>query len=165
MQTKTYNVYKFDELSEKAKKTAIDNLRESAADYEWWEYTYEDASNIGLEITSFGLDRSRHAEGQLTDAGEEVARTILKEHGNATDTYRIAMEYMQEYAKIEPLYLADDESFDDLYNELNEELLKDLLESYSIDLQNESEYLTSDEAITETIQANDYDFTEDGKLD
>jgi hypothetical protein len=31
-------------------------------------------------------------------------------------------------------------------------------------IQNEFEYLQSKEAIIETIKANDYDFTEDGKL-
>ena len=48
--------------------------------------------------------------------------------------------------------------------DLENEFLQSLLEDYSIMLQNESEYLQSAEAIRETIEANEYEFTEDGKL-
>lgn len=36
-------VFKFDELTEEAKQSAIENLYDINVDYEWWEYTYEDA--------------------------------------------------------------------------------------------------------------------------
>ena len=48
--------------------------------------------------------------------------------------------------------------------ESEQEFLSDLLEDYSIILQRESEYLQSRESIIETIEANEYDFTEDGKI-
>jgi len=46
--------------------------------------------------------------------------------------------------------------------EMEDDFLNSLIEDYSIILQNESEYLQSDEAIKETILANDYEFTKDG---
>ena len=47
---------------------------------------------------------------------------------------------------------------------LEAEFLKSILEDYSIILQKEYEYLTSREAVEETIEANDYHFTENGNL-
>jgi hypothetical protein len=48
--------------------------------------------------------------------------------------------------------------------ELESEFEADLISEYAHMLQREYDYLTSEEAIRETIEANDYDFTEDGKL-
>ena len=45
--------------------------------------------------------------------------------------------------------------FDDLADELNGYLYQKLMNQY--------EYLISDEAIIETIEANEYEFTEDGE--
>lgn len=39
-------VYKFSELSDKAKEKAREWFREGALDYDWWEFVYEDAATI-----------------------------------------------------------------------------------------------------------------------
>ena len=57
--TTEHTVYKFDELDESTKQAAIEKLWDINVDYEWWEFTYEDAANIGLKITEFDLDRHR----------------------------------------------------------------------------------------------------------
>lgn len=57
MKTKSYNVYKFNELSEESQQKAIENLYDINVDYDWWESTHEDAKTIGLEITEFDIDR------------------------------------------------------------------------------------------------------------
>jgi hypothetical protein len=43
-------------------------------------------------------------------------------------------------------------------------IVKSLLEDYSIMLQNDCEYLTSDKSIIEMIEAHEYFFTENGKI-
>jgi hypothetical protein len=48
--------------------------------------------------------------------------------------------------------------------DLDKEFLHNLLEDYRVMLQQEYDYLTSKDAVIETINANEYDFTEDGKL-
>ena len=48
--------------------------------------------------------------------------------------------------------------------EIEEDFLDSLLEDYSMILEREIEYLYSDEAVAETIIANGYTFTEDGKI-
>lgn len=54
MRTQTTTIYKFDELSDEAKQTAINNNRSwSVQDFEWWDSSYESfAEAAGL----FGLD-------------------------------------------------------------------------------------------------------------
>lgn len=42
--------YTIDELEPKAKARAIDNWREHQLDYQWWDWTYEDATTVGKLI-------------------------------------------------------------------------------------------------------------------
>lgn len=58
----------------------------------------------------------------------------------------------------------NENEFDNDADELESEYFNLLLEDYRIMLNKEYEYLTSDEVIKETIEANEYEFTEDGKL-
>lgn len=155
--TKEYNVYKFNELSDEAKEKALEKLYDLNVDYEWWESTYEDAKNIGLEITSFDLDRNRHAKGHLTESLHDVILAIIRDHGKDCDTFKLAKEYEAKFVFNEDNEL---ENEDDLIDDFTH----DLLEEYSIILQHEYEYQTSEQAIIETIEANDYDFDEDGNL-
>lgn len=163
-------VYFFNELSEAAKKKAIENLSSINVDYSWWDNTYEDARTIGLKITGFDLYRNRHATGEFLLSACEVAQNIFNNHGEECETYKTAQKFMEiwqpvfdEYMNEESTNFESRESEGHL-QELEEEFLKDLLEDYSIMLQNESEYLQSEESIIETIEANEYEFTEEGKL-
>jgi len=158
MKTIEIILYKFDELSEAAQQNAINKLSDINVDYDWWESTYQDAQSIGLKITSFDLDRNRHADGHFLKSSLEVAELIKENHGESCNTYSLADGFLAAYDNI----LNDEENQD--LDEVENEFLKELLEEYSIILQNESEYLQSDDAIKETILANDYDFTENGKL-
>lgn len=172
MQTvvKKYDVYSFDELSEDAKQKAIKKLIDVNVNFDWWEFVYADAETIGLKITSFDLDRNRHADGHFLLSANEVAQNIFNEHGETCETYRTAYSFMQRWQPIFSDYMDETsenyeskKSEDDLI-ELEDNFLQDLLEDYSIILQNEYEYQMSNEAIIETIQANDYNFLEDGSL-
>ncbi len=170
----TTPVYDFDDLDDKAKDKARDWYREGALDYGWWDSTYEDAETIGLRIKSFELDRGRHATGEFKYFGgaEQCAGLILENHGKDCETYKTAKQYLADLAKLNAEIEAvdgDDETnveyelWQDKRGELNDEFLRSLLEDYSIMLQHEYEYLLSDEAVDETIRANEYTFTETGK--
>lgn len=174
MQTVTIKIFKFNELSAEAQKVAINNLLDINVDYQWWESTYDDAKNVGLKITSFDLDRNRHATGVFIDSAEDCANKIISEHGETCETYKTAQNYLSERAKlveslsdgcdIDEVSEGNEDEFDELCDELDEQFLKDIVEDYSIILQKECEYLQSEEAIIESIEANDYDFTADGKM-
>ena len=153
MRTIRTKIYKFSELSKEAQQKAIENLSGINVDYDWWQSIYEDAENVGLKITSFDLDRNRHAKGKFTGYAIDTAKDILEEHGKDCETYKTAEKFMSDY----------DNTLDEDIEELEEDFLKSLLEDYSIMLQKECEYLQTEEAIKETIEANDYEFTREGK--
>ena len=167
MKTISINLYKFSELSEEAKQKAIEKLYYINVDHDWWAFTYEDAKNIGLKITSFDLDRNRHAKGEFIWDAKDVAEAILENHGKHCETYKTAKNFLDE---VSPLIKKESEldyrdyDLEAEISDLQDEFLKNLLEDYSIMLQNECEYLQSEKSIIETIEANDYDFTENGDL-
>lgn len=163
MKTKTYNVYKFNELSKEAQEKAIENLYDINVDHDWWEFVYEDADNIGLEITGFDLDRGAYCKGNFTESPLKVIELIKKNHGEMCETYKTALQYEKLIAEC-----PKDEDGEPVENDLEcieDDFRNSLLEDYRIILQKEYEYLTSEKAIIETIEANDYDFTENGKID
>lgn len=161
MRTIRIKAYKFNELNENAKQEAIRGLQDINVDFEWWDATYEDASNVGLKITSFGLDRDRHATGELILDGETVIAKVLEEHGEECGTYKTAMKYKKTFDDFGKM--SEECAISDDVEDAEHELLNDLLEDYSIMLQKESEYLMSDEAVIETIESNECEFTKEGK--
>jgi hypothetical protein len=173
-ETTTRTLYTFDELSDEAKEKALDSLRYSYYSDDWHECTTDDAETIGLKITGFGLDRDRHAEGKFIEDASHCANKIISEHGETCETYKTAKAFLSDWSELVVKYSdgikrdrvaeGNEYEFDQEADEIEAEFLKSLLEDYSIMLQNECEYLQSEEAIIETIKANDYFFTENGKL-
>ena len=170
MKTVTINTYQFSELSEQAKEKALQGLSTINVDFEWWNNTYEDAANIGLKLTSFDLDRNRHADGAFTLSAAEVAQNILNEHGEGCATYKTAEAFLNDHNPVFAAYMDEENELFESYeaeeklSDIEQDFLVSLLEDYSIILQNEYEYLISRKAVIETIEANEYDFTEDGIL-
>jgi len=172
MRTIQTTVYTFDELTPSAQQTAIETVCDINVSHEWWESTYEDAKNVGLKITGFNLDRKRHATGRFISSAYECAYAILREHGESCETFKTASAFIAQWDALVAKYsdgkdtsrVTDENEydFDNEADELEEDFLQSILEDYSIMLQNQYEYLQSDEAIVETIKANEYEFTEEG---
>lgn len=163
MKIKSYTVYKFNELSEEAQQKAIENLYDINVDGDWWEFTYEDAEQIGIKITGFDIDRGAYCSGDFIESPLTVIKLIKENHGESCETYKTALQY-------EKLILEcpKDEEGEPIENELEvieDDFRNSLLEDYRIMLEKEYEYMTSKKAIIETIESNDYDFTSEGKLD
>ena len=167
MRIKETKVYKFDELTDRAKEKAIEELYDINVDYEWWDSIYDDAEQIGLKINAFDIDRGSYVKGEFIESPEDVAELIVKNHGNKTETFKTANQFLNDVSIIRAKYKdAGEDNWDEQSDieELEEEFLKSICEDYRIMLQKEYEYFTSEEAIIETIKMNDYEFTEDGKL-
>ena len=169
-ETTTREIYTFSELSEEAKDAAINNCRDYGIGNDWWEFTFEDAENAGLKITSFDLDRNRYAEGEWMTSAKECAQSILGEHGETCETYKTAKAFLEERDLLIGAWATDEDGeleyggkLDDELYDLEGEFLESIVEDYSIMLQNEYEYMYSDEAVEEAIQSNEYEFTEDGE--
>lgn len=143
-------------------------------DHEWWDSTYEDAATIGLKITGFDLGRASYCKGELTYSLTEACNLIFSNHGGNCDTYNTAKSFLAEWDKlvkehsdgIDTDRVCEDKEyeFDQLADELENKFTLALCEDYRIILQREYEYLTSNEAVKDTIIANEYDFTIDGKI-
>lgn len=153
MRTIETTVYKFEELTEEAQQKAVENLYDINLDH-WHESIYEDAKMIEIKIKSFDIDRGQ-IEVDSLDSIPRIAELILENHGKECETYKIAEQYMKEH---------DELGEDDDYDEIDNNFMNDIGEEYLSILKKEFEYKTSKEAIIETIQANDYEFTEEGKL-
>ena len=128
---------------------------------------------MGIKITSFDLDRRRHCEGQNIDDCESIANRIIAEHGEDCETYKTAKAFLAELDEICQKFPEKLDEYGDNINaddyesaieDANADFLKSILEDYSIILQKEYEYLTSEEAIIESIEANEYEFDEHGKM-
>lgn len=159
MKTKTINIYQYSELSEKAKEVARQWYLEGMDNSFCWENTQYDASEIGLIIES--LDDHRPNKGYFAVSATECAAKIMKNHGEACETFKTANKYMENL-----LFASRDtesEGYEDLCEELEKEFLQSLLEDYRIMLNRDIEYQQSDESIAESMQANEYDFFENGK--
>ncbi|HBG49466.1 MAG TPA: hypothetical protein DDW90_08205 [Cyanobacteria bacterium UBA9971] len=170
MRTITVRIYTFDELNDKSKEKAIGNLSDINISHEWWDYTFEDAENIGLKISAFDIGRGSYVKGKFIYSAAEVAANILRDHGEKCDTYRTAEDFLTTWQPVFNDYMDEEhENYEsreseDKLQEIEEEFLRSLCEDYRIMLQKNYEYLTSGEAIIETIQANEYEFTENGEL-
>ncbi len=154
MKTIKINLYSFDELSKEAQEKVIDRHRDINVSFDWWEFIYEDAKNIGLKIDSFDLDRNRHAKGEFILSARQVATKIMKDHGKECETYLTANAFLNEW----------DSAKDEDIEELEANFLTDLLEDYSIMLQKEYEYQTEAAQIIGAIKANEYTFEKDGTM-
>lgn len=172
MKTKTYTVYKFDELPEEGKRKAVEKYYDINGSYDWWNFIYEDAEQIGLKISEFDIDRASYCNATFTAGAVETAHKIEKEHGETCETYKTAKAFLAERDAIvenaprdENGDFEDESALDELLDECEAEFLKSLCEDYRIILTKEYEYLTSEEAIIEALRCNDYDFTENGEID
>lgn len=169
MKTIQLKLYSFEELSEEAQQKAIESNSDINVEADWWESTYHDAKNIGLKITSFDLERNRHAKGNFILSACEVAQNILNNHGENCQTYKTAKKFLEEFNPLFSEYLDESSEHyesserESQLQDLEETFLNDILEDYSIILQNECDYLQSPEAIKETLIINEFDFLESGK--
>ncbi len=171
---KKTNVYKFNELTNEVKEKAVSNLYDINVDYEWYTSLYDDAEYIGAKIEGFNLDRGQSIEFSLVLSFEDICRNILDSHGDTCKTYEIAKEYLMKYDNTvyqlsdkkdtERVKEGNEEEFDNICEELSDEFRNELASEYFNMLNREYEYLTSEEAIIETIEANDYEFTDEGEI-
>lgn len=150
----TVKLYQFDELSDKAKEKARDWARNDDGMRQQYEFDYvlEDAKTIGLSIHT--LDDRRCSEGEFIKGALECARLIRENHGKTCETFKTVARYWKGI-----------NSNDETERENSEhEFLHDLLEDYRVMLNEAVEYAYGQEAIDEDMQANEYEFTEEGKL-
>ena len=170
----THTVVKtFDELDDDAKQTVLEKYSDINAHFPWRDSTYEDAKEIGLEITSF--DGSRHEiGGKFTEYADRVIEKIIAGHGESCETHAIATRtklLLDAQKDILDGADCDTEESCNAYNAaedavegIEEEFRREIKEEYLSMLRKEYKYITSEEAIIESIRANEYEFDENGDI-
>lgn len=162
--TREFKVFTFAELSEEAREKVLMDMCDLNVDYDWWGCTYEDAQIIGCKISSFDTGRANSIEFELLTGIEDCYNLIKKNHGEACNTYLIALDIETKHTNLLTDTLLSDNTFSDGIDNLEEDFRQRLGEEYLSMLCKEYEYSTSNKAIIETIESNDYEFLEDGKL-
>jgi hypothetical protein len=162
-------LYPYAELSDKAKQKALESLRDINMDHAWWDFIYEDAAMVGIEITAFDCGYRSYCDANILCCAE-TAELILKNHGEMCGTYKLAEAFKRAIEKEEiaswecNFKVYDEYGLEDLTEELEIEFKRNLQEEYLSMLRGECNYLTTEEAILETIECNEYEFTEDGEI-
>jgi hypothetical protein len=186
---KETKVYQFNELSDEAKQKALECMYDINVDHEWWDYdglldliTEEMKSRkiklsdypstlFSYTVEAFDVDRDWFIQLEIDVKDDDIFRKFLRidkrlweqcepvfetaPRRNATTNFWIAI------AKDNGNNLTQREAF---IIERAEQIMNDKIDEALIGLRNNYEWLLSEEAIIETIEANEYEFTEDGKL-
>lgn len=166
MRTIETKVFEFKELSPDTQEQIINNWELYPS---WYDSTYEDAENIALKITEFDIDRNT-INGEFTLSPFQCATLITDNHGKTCNTFLFADGYLASYAEISTRDANNDLTAEECnlmdkdLEDLGEEFLHYLLKEYLQMLKSDYDYQTSREAIVETIEANNYEFTEAGKM-
>lgn len=179
VEKREYTVYKFNELSEEGKQKALDDNRQLNVDYEeWWDFLregfVEDLAKIGIDASKakfyWSLDRSMtfYMDGaRISDSRKLIkkAKVTLAELGVKSveefegDFSGVRIETRHHGGGDASNYVEPDTSDGKLT-----EFLRDTLHGFWKRLDDAYLELTDDDAVAETLVANDYDFTADGKM-
>lgn len=171
MKTINLTLYHFSELNERGQKKAVADHQDFNVNYSWWDSIYEDAKTVGLKITGFELDRTCYCTAEYTEDALYTARQVTHHHGEKTGTYETTVEFQFRRDQIVATWPKDENGeyervyeLDTALDEVEEHYLKAMCRQYLHILDHEYDYLTSDEVIAESLAANGYWFTADGKI-
>ena len=204
MRTVEKTLYKYEELSDRAKQKARECYLEGGLDYSWWEYAYEDfarvAEILGITLSqrsvplmngkcryepeiyfsgfyhqgsgssfcgTYGYAKGAVAKIKKYAPQDEELHRIAQglQDVQRSHFYRLTADITSardHYIRVE---VGDSEN---PYRDIGEaedgvrELMNDFNDWMFKCLQDEYEYLTSDEAVEESIVANEYEFDEYG---
>lgn len=190
METRTYTVYKFAELTDKAQEKAVEKLYNINVDDSFWYEAITD--NRKLELSKKGFEESKISFSGFSSQGDGASfkcsvdlekwfetRPMDKQSFAAifaeckdTDNYSMVItkdgRYEHEMTmRIDSQYYGENKNANKELALLEEIILEDARKEaraiYTI-LESEYDYLTGKEAVIDSIQANDYDFESDGSL-
>lgn len=159
---KTIQVYLFEELTKDIQEQLLRKYENVNVDYDWWQYVYDDAENVGIEINRFDI-YYRNINISINNY-QETAEKILEEHGEECGTHKIASAFLPEYLTLKNMLSnnPDSQHIQERLEELERTFQRNLGRAYLTMLKDEYDYQTSEEAIRNTIIASEFYFTESG---
>lgn len=185
---KTIEVFEIDELSDDAKKRAIESLRDINVSHSWWELVYDKHKQI-INDAGF-INPELHFSGfwsQGDGACFDCDYVNIEQYAQTTNEKRVLALQKEEYIDFGVMkngyanhYSHEKTRYTDwsanrtvsgvlkavcdgLENKIENRRLE-LCRALYRDLEAEYSYLTSDELILEVIRDSDYHFLENGTL-
>jgi hypothetical protein len=186
---KETQVFKFEELEDYVKAKVLDKHRDWNLHNDWYEFCEENLKN-DLEEIGLRLDKAYFSgfwsqgdgaclEVSLMDLDKLIPK--LKQQGTPMREIALARKLGLSfnskqsghyYHENSLRFNIDADSYphklhEKTWNDLEEtvkELVQDLSRDYYRTLEKEYEYLTSDELVKESIEANELEFTKDGSI-
>ena len=159
MRTESVSIFSVSELPETIKAKVLDKYRYEFCS--WFDVqAREDAKECShMTIDEYDLDRS-YIICEFNKSAEDTAKTVLENHGKSCSSYTIASNFLSALSSLE----SQPENYDSLtaMDFLEENFLEDMGAYYLNMLQSEYDYMTSDEAVTELLESNGYEFLENG---
>lgn len=174
MRTIKITLYQFVELSTEAKEKAIEKNRHINVDYDWWDWLYEGMSEVGVKVNSFDI-YYKNIDITIEDS-QYTAKKTIENYSEGNGLAKISKQFIADRdALIKKLgegndiagYSVKDEfinKYDEEIEYLEEQYRREVSKKILDWLIEDYEYLQTDEAIEETLIANEYDFTEDGTI-
>jgi hypothetical protein len=157
MRIVTHSICTFDELNPKVQAKVLDNNRDILLQFGWWKDTIsEDARGTAkLNILGFDFHPHRYISAEFSTDAKSSALSVISEHGESCTTYSIAKKFLSDLDELER---KEEETY-----KLKEQYLNDLSEEYLNILEKEEQDLMSDEAVSNHIIDNEWEFYEDGR--
>ncbi len=188
MQTKVIETYGIEELEGRAKENALDWLREGL-DYEWYDFVFEDAkkcaSILGIEINNIYFSGFySQGDGACFNGRFSYAKgwkKALKAYAPMdTELLRIGQELQKiqkpfmyglsgtidcndRYKSTKAVFHWSDNTPESIESDLSQ-VFTDFASWIFSQLRTEYEWLTSEEQLIETANANDYAFDSEGRI-
>lgn len=179
METIQITVYQFDELEPEAQNKVLGQFSDINVDHDWWEFLYEEfkaeLKQVGLTCERFFFDIDRGsfiAPHKLSVDSKEllVKFSEVRTPGRLTDEFDpefITAGRNNVVVKVSQYghtgYTRIDKKLDEICESLTSKVYA-LFEDFLSRLRNEYDGLTSEEAIKETIKANEFKFTAEGRI-
>lgn len=157
MHTETISIYKFNELSDSAKQRAISDWRNNGTEFPWFdEYMgslKEFCKHFNVSIKDYSVSACSHSYVD-TDA--------QKIHFWGIKLHEFSPEYMPTG------FCSDVALWGTFYKDFKAtgcalQAFNYAIDAWVRDILADMEYQESDEAISESIECNEYEFTEDGE--
>ena len=177
MRTITKELYKFEELRPEIQQKVIDSNRDWNVDFDWWEFAYDEIAEMwkerGLGTDDhrkedhpfyFSLDRSWnfYATGVYgADYDAFIKALRIDPKGEISENLQDNVAFgIRHFGGNSAKTIADSVYLDDESEKIVQNFIDALCEDSLDYLQKEYDYLTSDEAIRESIESNgdEYDW-------
>ena len=188
MRTITRNILAFSELSQEQKAKALERHRDWNVDYQWWEFTYDDAKEIG-KMLGFDVGNIQFRgfwsqgdgacfTGRFSYPGKNIRKSIREHVPNDGWLHSIADEAQRLYRRSfytacgsvshrghychERSMSVDLSDYEEFKGRVEDSDWTELCADFALwiygRLQAEYEHLTSDESVSESLELNDVEF-------